>query len=227
MIRRPIDRSAGAEGILRQLDDGLTLLCQRHSIEAVGVGFGGPVDVAQGRAITSHQVPGWDGFPLAEWFSQACSAPTFIGNDCNVAALAEASLGAGRGTRRVLYVTVGTGIGGGLVVDGAIDGEERPAVAEIGHLRPGLQARSSGETVESLASGLGMEQQMLRALAQPDEWDVSPATVLQLREFALPATAAIPTSAIAAAAAAGNVLALRILQQGTRHWVGPWRRQRP
>jgi glucokinase len=78
---------------------------------------------------------------------------TRIGNDCDCAALAEALDGAGRGSGSVFYVTVGTGIGGGLVVGGRLHGAGRPAVAEIGHLRPGLECRDAEQTVESLASG--------------------------------------------------------------------------
>jgi glucokinase len=79
-----------------------------------------------------------------------------LGNDCNVAALAEARFGAGQGARRVFYVTVGTGIGGGFVIDGRLDGVDRPAVAELGHLRPGLGCVDPGDTVESLAAGPGI-----------------------------------------------------------------------
>src|SRR5437016_4398382 len=61
--------------------------------------------------------------------------------------------GAGRGAKIVLYVTVGTGIGGGLVVNGHLHGRSRPASSEIGHLRPGLNADRAEMTVESLAAG--------------------------------------------------------------------------
>src|SRR5262249_57470682 len=74
-----------------------------------------------------------------------------------VGALGEGKLGGGRGKRRVLYVTVGTGVGGGLVIDGSLLGAGRPAVAEIGHLRPGLDAIGPEQTIESIASGRGIE----------------------------------------------------------------------
>ena len=82
--------------------------------------------------------------------------PALLQNDCDVAALAEARHGAGRGHNVVLYVTVGTGIGGGLVVDGHIYRGNGRAAAEIGHLRPGLHADRPDQTVESLASGWGI-----------------------------------------------------------------------
>jgi glucokinase len=79
-----------------------------------------------------------------------------LGNDCDSAALAEARHGAGAGKQTVFYVTVGTGIGGGLVKQGVLHGAGRPASAEIGHLRPGLHADRPEATVESLASGVGI-----------------------------------------------------------------------
>ncbi len=124
----------------------------------LGIGFGGPVDTAAGRVIVSHQVDGWRDFPLASWCHQTLGVPAVLGNDCDSAALAEATYGAGRGRETVFYVTVGTGIGGGFVKGGVLHGRGRPASAEIGHLRPGLQADRPEATVESLASGLGIAE---------------------------------------------------------------------
>jgi glucokinase len=80
-----------------------------------------------------------------------------IGNDCDCAALAEARFGAGCGAASVFYVTVGTGIGGGFVVNGQLHGQGRQAASEIGHLRPGLDADHPEMTVESLAAGPAIE----------------------------------------------------------------------
>ena len=156
-VRRDIERSDGAAGIQRQITETGRELLNRHAITAIGYGFGGPVNHATGRVVTSHQVDGWTDFPLCDWTQQELGVPAVIGNDCDVAALAESTFGAGRGHRTVFYVTVGTGIGGGLVIDGRPHGSDRPAVAEIGHLRPGISCQLASETVESISSGLGME----------------------------------------------------------------------
>src|SRR5690606_22058835 len=105
---------------------------------------------------TSHQVAGWDGFPLGRWCYESFGAPATLENDCNVAALAEAQVGAGAGQDRVLYVTVGTGIGAGMVVGGRLEGTTRPAIAELGHVRPGLAAADARQTVEAVAAGPGI-----------------------------------------------------------------------
>lgn len=156
LVRHDVDATRGAVAILEEIERSATALIQKHPIERIGFGFGGPCDSVTGVATKSHQVAGWESFPLAGWCRESLGKPAVIGNDCDVAALAEARLGAGRGAGSVLYITVGTGIGGGLVVGGKLFGAGRPAVAEIGHLRPGLLADRPDMTVESLAAGPGI-----------------------------------------------------------------------
>lgn len=210
--RTEVRRQDGAAGILAGIERGFAALAARHRWEGIGVGFGGPVDAGTGRVGLSHQVDGWEGFELAEWFRTRWAVPVAIDNDCNVAALAEAVLGAGRGGRRVLYVTVGTGVGGGFVVDGRIDGAERPAVAELGHLRPGLDATDASSTVESLASGLGIERLVRSCLADGGE---SPGAA-DLRGRCGGDPGRLTTRLVAEAAAAGNPLAGDVLGRAAR-----------
>ena len=156
--RLDIDAKRGAVGILEQIERAAGGLVQRFPVARIGIGFGGPVDTAAGRVTVSHQVDGWRDFELAAWCRQTLGVPAVLGNDCDSAALAEARYGAGAGRQTLFYVTVGTGIGGGFVKQGALHGAGRPASAEIGHLRPGLHADRPDATVESLASGLGIAE---------------------------------------------------------------------
>ncbi|MFM8250816.1 MAG: ROK family protein [Planctomycetota bacterium] len=162
LVRCDVDARRGAAGILEQIEREATQLARRFPLGAVGFGFGGPVEAVAGRVTKSHQIAGWDHWPLVSWCEQTIGLPAALGNDCDCAALAEACYGAGRGSRIVFYVTIGTGIGGGLVIDGRLHGADRPAVAEIGHLRPGLSAERSDATVESLASGPGIAAAAVR-----------------------------------------------------------------
>ncbi|RLT01334.1 MAG: ROK family protein [Planctomycetota bacterium] len=155
--RRTVERTRGAAAIREQILDAGRKLCEQFPIERIGYGFGGPVNSMSGRVITSHQVEGWTDFPIVDWTRDAFGLPVRLGNDCDVAALAEATYGAGRGHGTVFYITVGTGIGGGLVIDGTSQGAGRLAIAEIGHLRPGPLADDPHATVESLAAGPGIE----------------------------------------------------------------------
>lgn len=154
--RRDVDIPAGGAGIREQIAVVGRELVQQCGVQRVGYGFGGPVLGAQGIVQKSHQVAGWDNFPLVEWTQSELGIPTTLGNDCDVACLAEACFGAGRDASSVFYVTVGTGIGGGLVFDRRIHGTSRPASAEIGHLRPGLDADRPTQTIESRSAGPGI-----------------------------------------------------------------------
>ncbi|HVX10234.1 MAG TPA: ROK family protein [Pirellulales bacterium] len=156
MRRFDVNPTHGAAGIRDQIERAARELVQQHGVRRVGYGFGGPVQASRGRVIKSHQIDGWDDFPLADWTRQTLGVPAVLGNDADMAGLAEARFGAGRGRTPVFYVTVGTGIGGGLIVDGRPFQGHGPAVAEIGHLRPGLHADRSDQTVESIASGWGI-----------------------------------------------------------------------
>ncbi len=178
--RLDVEASRGAVGILEQIERAGRELLNECPFQAIGFGFGGPIDGPAGIVTTSHQVAGWDNFPLADWCSKTFGVPTFLGNDCDMAALAEARFGAGRGKRSVFYVTIGTGVGGGLVLDGALFGSHRPAVAEIGHLRPGLDAINPGQTIESISSGRGIEAAIREILARKRAEDRDAAELLKL-----------------------------------------------
>ena len=123
--RETVDVKAGPEGIRRQITRGIPeLLAQagieRSHVRGIAIGFGGPVDDATHTVIKSHQIEGWDNFPLQDYFAERLDVPCIIDNDANAAALAEVTRGVGVGERVVLYVGLGRGIGGGLVVNGNI-----------------------------------------------------------------------------------------------------------
>jgi glucokinase len=239
--RRDVVPARGAAGILRQIEAAAAPLIQRHGVRAIGCGFGGPVDRRMGRAIKSHQIEGWDGFPLAEWLARSFGLPAAVANDCDVASLAEAHFGAGRGQRVVFYVTVGTGIGGGLVLDGQIYSGSGTAAAEIGHLRPGISADSAEQTVESIASGWGIAAAAQARLAGPVTHQLKtltagerPADAESLRQRLIEVEEAAEEHAadlwqrcdgnleqltaqhVAQAAEQGNTLALEVLQHAVQ-----------
>jgi glucokinase len=138
--RRSVDPSRGAPGIRAQIAESIPTLLARagatpESIAAVGIGFGGPVDPDQGLVLKSHQIEGWEQFPLAGWVRETLHVPLVaIQNDADTAGLAEARFGSGVGLSPILYVTVGSGIGGGLIIDGQIYRGAGAGALEIGHL---------------------------------------------------------------------------------------------
>src|SRR5262249_16447770 len=103
-------------------------------IRGCGIGFGGPVDDRTQRAVVSHQVEGWSDFPLTEWARDHLGVKAVLGNDADVAGLAEAHCGAGRGCNPAFYMNIGSGIGGALIVNSRIHRGTGLGAGEIGHL---------------------------------------------------------------------------------------------
>jgi glucokinase len=165
--RGPVDVAAGPDGIRRQIAAAVPEVLSRAGLErsqvrGVGVGFGGPVDDATRRVIKSHQIEGWDDFPLADWVGEVVGLPAALGNDADVAGLAEALHGAGKGLSPIFYITIGSGIGGGFIIDGEIYRGVGRGAAEIGHLWTMAPADESDEDgtfgpLESVASGWAID----------------------------------------------------------------------
>ena len=165
--RETVDLKAGPEGIRRQITQAVPELLtksgiDRAQIKGIGIGFGGPVDDHTHTIIKSHQIEGWDNFPLEKWLSDLLGMPAVLGNDADVAGLAEALFGAGKGFSPIFYITIGSGIGGGLIINGEIYRGCGRGAAEIGHLRALVVKGFSGLSLkhmplEVIASGWGIE----------------------------------------------------------------------
>jgi glucokinase len=132
---------------------------------AIGVGFGGPVDIDTGRVALSYQVEGWADFEIAAWLEDMTGLPVRVDNDANTAALGEARRGAGRTYRRVFYTTLGSGMGGGMVLDGRIYHGARPGESEVGL----MCFDKTGATVESRCCGWAVDRKVRAHVAEnPD-----------------------------------------------------------
>jgi glucokinase len=103
------------------------------AVAGVGMGAPGPLDPDQGVVLHTPNMPGWENVPLARLVSEQLGVPAFIGNDVDLGTLGEFALGAGRGAQHVVGIFVGTGIGGGLILNGELWQGWRRAAAEIGH----------------------------------------------------------------------------------------------
>ncbi len=159
-----VNQKKGAEGIQQQIEKGIYKLKTGKRLSAIGVGFGGPINSRTGTIITSHQIEGWNGFNLKAWLQQISGVPAYIDNDANVAALGEAVHGTGSNYNIVFYMTIGSGIGGGLVIERQIYHGALPGEVEIGHVR----LNKNGETLEALCSGWAVDKKIRSAvLAEP------------------------------------------------------------
>jgi len=102
-------------------------------LEAVGASCPGPLEARTGRILAPPNLPGWVDVPLADWLAEALGAPARVENDADAAALAEWRTGAARGARDAVYLTMSTGVGGGLVLDGRIHRGAIFGAGEVGH----------------------------------------------------------------------------------------------
>lgn len=161
--RGSANRTGGGPGIQQQIATGLRELLGRRTPRAVGVGFGGPIDVATGCIRRSHQIDGWEGFPLRDWLAELTEAPVAVENDANAAALGEAIYGAGRGLDPLFYCNFGSGVGGGLVAGGNVYHGRSAGEMEFGHLR--FDPAAGDRIVEHECSGWAIDRS-LRAAAE-------------------------------------------------------------
>ncbi len=198
--RITVDKARGGAGIREQIAAALPKLMDLAKPAAIGVGFGGPVDSATGQICCSHQIEGWSEFPLGEWLRGLTGLPVTVDNDANTAALGEALRGAGVGSNPVFYVTLGSGVGGGLVVAGRIYHGAKPGEAEIGHVR----LDKSGVTIEQRCAGWAVDRKIREACQREPR---SP--LAQLTADADHGEA----RALAPALAQGDALARRILDE--------------
>src|SRR5688500_4776055 len=150
--RATADRARGADGIRRQLEHALRTEFAHHPITRIAVGFGGPVNHLTGRTAVSHQVGGWNDFPLRDWLHDITGSPVIVENDSNLAALGEA-FAAEPDVSPLFYFNLGSGVGGGLAIDRRIYHGAPPGECEFGHLR----LDRHGVTVESRCSGWAID----------------------------------------------------------------------
>jgi glucokinase len=129
------EASGGREWMLNEIRERAQDLIVKsgHPVRSCGVSFGGPVDFRQQRVNSMH-VSGWRGFKLAQWVENNLSLRCRVDNDANAGALGEFHYGAGRGTESVLYLTISTGIGGGVVCGGRVHRGKDSMAGEMGHL---------------------------------------------------------------------------------------------
>jgi glucokinase len=158
IIRKQVIQENGAAGIQYDLISMIEeLLASQHlsllNIEKIGIGFGGILDSNQGIVLKSFQIDGWDHFPLREWAEKQWRKPVLIQNDASTAGLAEALHGSGRGYSRIFYMTIGSGVGGGWIVNGKIDDGQGFGAAEIGHTWVPDPASGLPSELEQICSG--------------------------------------------------------------------------
>jgi glucokinase len=137
MVRREsrsTDAAGGREWMLGQIREIALAWQSEAGFERCGIGFGGPVDFREQRVALSTHVGGWRDFRLAGWVRDLLHVPAVMDNDANAGAIGEGEYGAGKGFSPLLYMTLSTGIGGGIYADGRVWRGADSYGGEIGHL---------------------------------------------------------------------------------------------
>jgi glucokinase len=169
-------------------------LISRHSPVAMGISCGGPLDSRAGLVLGPPNLPGWDHVPVVEKLKNALNLPAFLENDANAGALAEWTYGAGRGYDNVIFLTCGTGLGSGLILDGRLFRGKQDMAGEVGHIRmesDGPIGYYKAGSLEGFASGSGLTQlarKKLQSSHQPsslDQFDPAAVTAKEVGQAAL------------------------------------------
>jgi len=157
--KRPTQASEGYEAVMQRIEQTIRDVAPANLKEVAGVCISGPgpLDPYQGLVLRAPNLPGWENLPLKKIMEERLGCPVFIGNDANLAALGEWKFGAGRGHNDVLYLTISTGIGGGVITGGRLLLGARGLGAEVGHMLavPDGPLCSCGQRghLEAIASG--------------------------------------------------------------------------
>lgn len=167
-IQHQTDRTDHADKRIDRILAASKTLISQSSVLACGIGFGGPVNFDTQRIVNSTHVPGWDDCPLPKIVEQHLGLPAIIDNDANVGALGEYTFGAGKNSRHIIYYTISTGIGGGIIINGEIYRGGNGYAGELGHvpiLRDGPQCDCGNRgCLEALCSGTAIGRRATAAV---------------------------------------------------------------
>jgi glucokinase len=203
-VRMPTAADEGVEAVIGRMVAGVeqvrAALPENGELIGVGVGAPGPLDPFTGRVLGPPNLPGWADVPLRDVLAERTGLAVELGNDANAAVLGEWMFGAGQGRHNLVYITVSTGIGGGVISDGRLVLGYLGSAAEVGIQ---IIDHTTLAFWEELASGTGL------ARAAADAMIDEPASVLH--GLASPET--VTAADVARAAEAGDALAQRLMER--------------
>lgn len=184
------------------------LICKsRTPVQAIGISCGGPLNSRTGVVQSPPNLPGWDDVPIVDMLKEAFGLPVFLQNDANACALVEWKYGAGRGAEDMVFLTMGTGMGAGVIAGGRLLRGARDMAGEVGHLRletDGPVGYGKAGSFEGFASGGGIARLAARLRR---EWTQAGEAVA----WAEP-DGALTTRALADYARRGDPHALRLFE---------------
>lgn len=132
-----------------------------HDFSRIGISCGGPLDSKRGIIMSPPNLPGWDNVKICEFVKNRCGSDVYLQNDANACAVAEWKFGAGRGCNNMIFLTFGTGLGAGLILDGRLYTGANDMAGEVGHIRIsefGPVGYGKSGSFEGFCSGGGIKQ---------------------------------------------------------------------
>lgn len=225
-VRKPTFAERGPEYALQLLFDMVRETLElaglkQNAISAIGVSCGGPLDTKTGVVYSPPNLPGWDALPLKAKLESEFRIPVTIENDANASALAEYRFGGGRGYSALLYMTMSTGIGGGIVINGQIYHGANDCAGEVGHqiLLPDGPPCGCGKRgcLEALCSGPAIARRAQAAIRKQLETGKTATTeLLKLTDGCIET---VKSEHVLAAARTGDALALQLVDE-TAYYMG-------
>lgn len=219
--RRAADLTAGHEGpdaVMERIERTIRRVWPADGqVTVIGVAAPGPLDHRSGIVFEAPNIPGWDHYPLRDIVQSRLGVPVLVGNDANVAALAEQRFGAGQERSNLIYITVSTGLGGGVIVNGELLVGAYGLASEPGHIKVEPEGPPCGcgdrGCLEALAAGPAIAREARRRLGAGES-----SRILELVHGDLDA---ISAKIVNQAAQEGDSLAVDVFRQaGTYLGIG-------
>lgn len=207
------------EDTITHIESSIEEVLKRNSltgkdVSAIGISCGGPLDSSTGVIMSPPNLPGWDNIPIVSILSEKFGVPAAVHNDANACALAEWKFGAGKGCRNMVFMTFGTGLGAGLVLDGKLYTGTNDNAGELGHIRLeeyGPVGYGKSGSFEGFCSGGGIRQLAQSLVKERSQMGIEVSWCPDGDPDKITA------KTVAEAARAGDPLASEILEISARH----------
>lgn len=181
----PRVQGAGFFATFAELCDQAELVRAGRAVDVISVSIGGPLEIEPGVIHSPPNLPGWDDIPLKSLLEERFGLPVHVEHDGNAGALAEWYFGAARGARNVVFLTMGTGFGAGLILNGKLYRGACDLAGEVGHVRiaeTGLEAFGKAGSWEGFCGGAGIAR--LAAVRFPRRWGDEQITARDIADLA-------------------------------------------
>jgi len=204
-VAQPTHASEGLERVIPRLLDTIARVVpdDPKGLAGIGVSVPGPINPHAGTVVRPPNLPGWHHVPIRKIIQERFNSPTYLGNDANLAALAETMQGAAQGYRYVIYLTVSTGIGSGIIDDGRLVVGAEGLAGEAGHMI--MVVDGEVKDLEAVASGTAIAREAVQRLKA--------GATSRIQELVKGDLHKVTSKVVGQAAAEGDALALELIER--------------